>query len=124
MSAEKDRRLFIAIPFGALDRRCELPPRTAQDSSHVPGGGQEVAVSAFTSPAPKNEVCPDDPPTQRERSSPGPSGCQFGGHAIGVAVRRAAEATADGDQLGWSWMISAATPVTCGAAIEVPLIHA
>ena len=40
---------------------------------------------------------------------------------MGVAVRRNAAATAEGPHCGLSCRINAATPVTCGAAIDVPL---
>src|SRR6185295_8971057 len=73
---------------------------------------------------PKNDVWPFDPPWQVTRSSASSSGCQSGGQDIGVAVRLTAAATADGDHPGCSCFTSAATPVACGAAIDVPWIHA
>ena len=76
-----------------------------------------AAAAALTKPWPKNEFVP---PVQRRVSS-GNSGCHAGGHRSGVAVRRTAAFSAAGPQFGWRSLISAATPVACGDAIDVPL---
>ena len=56
-----------------------------------------TAASAFTIPAPKNEVCPV-PPVHWRGSSAG----QFAGHASGVADARSSAATAPWRQSGCS----------------------
>mgnify|MGYP001110805925 CR=1 FL=1 len=38
----------------------------------------------------------------------------------GSAVPTTADAICDAFHFGWAWTVSAATPATCGAAIEVP----
>ena len=82
------------------------------------GTQRETAPSAFTMPAPKNDVLPA-PPTHCRGSAAG----QPTGQVSGVADDRTRAATAPWGMFGYFDRMSAATPATCGDAIDVPLIH-
>ena len=77
-----------------------------------------TAAPAFTIPAPKNDVRLPSPVHWRASSLGQPVG-----HASEVADARILAATAPCGRFGFICRINAATPATCGEAIDVPLIQ-
>src|SRR6185503_13110042 len=78
----------------------------------------DTAASAFTWPWPWKPLYPAPPLHVAGKKPPGLNG--LGGQATGSAVRVIRACTAPGDNLPCAEIAKAATPATCGAAIDVP----
>jgi hypothetical protein len=122
------RKHMTSISMGAADKCTifdeETPARgrgscfALKTTITASGIAHCTAAPAFTIPAPKNDV--RSPSLVHWRGS---SLGQTVGHARKVADSRIFAATAPCGRFGFICRINAATPATCGEAIDVPLIQ-